>query len=389
MKLYNSREESAVKRKYGMVFSKSRLIRRVAPPYERLCSIVFDRSPSTLPVGDSAGLTEIALETLKERGWRATFCVFGSTASCYPDKPGRAGGKYERGTRYEHIPGFALDDLGGIEALPDLTRRIAREGHEFALAGYIGLTYSPERGYRSRMAFKKDGDALLDLNRLRRSLYELTMTKQLFAAPMTNAARLPSGADVFSMYETAGLHYLRPAIDLRNMNPHEGARLIRETVETTPTVLSGAIIHLPGALNIRGESLTRSDLEMAFDALEVADFRVITAGELLGLSAFEDVPNSAPYFDDIRFLDSMGYAVGFRDNRFLPDREFTKAELTVFALGADTFPRAVDVRRDMPASPKSIAAAVNAMFGGVTSQPRTSKRADVYSWFAKIVRRQN
>ncbi|MDR0916185.1 MAG: polysaccharide deacetylase family protein [Oscillospiraceae bacterium] len=381
-----SRHETAVlARKYGYVFAKSRLIRRVAAPLSRTVALVFDDSPCSLPAeGSDTPVTEMILTLLREYGARATFSVYGGTGECYPDTPGRAGSRYERGRKFAHYPAFALDDMGGVAALPELTRAIARDANELAFTGFLGLTYASVRALPERVTFRTDADALDDFTRLSRTVFDLTKLTPTFAAPPRGVATLPSGADVFTLYETVGCHHLKPQIDLSPMMPSDAADWLRGALASNPAALSGAILGLRGGLGADGETQSESALRSVLETLTRLDFRVVSVGELLALSAFEDLPPNDTCYDAVRRLDRAGWTVGFRNNRFYPDREFTRAELLALAGGTESRPRGVNTRSDDAAHPLAIAAAVGQILPNVTGQPRSNKRRDVYEWLTAV-----
>jgi hypothetical protein len=370
---------------YSRLAAASRLVRYVSAPPARAAALVFEGGPSALQVaGSDDCVTEVTLGVLDEFGSRATFLTYGSTAENYPDIAGKPGSKYARGRKYDHLPAFALDDLSGAASLPETLRRISREGHEPANGGFRGITASRRPGFRERAAWKTDEEVMADLVRLADFVFEATYFDMRFARPPHDVAVLPGGRDIFPLYEQLRYHYLMPSADLRELAPDDAFRFVRGALERNSDALSGAVISLCDGVNERGDIMTAPLLRQLLGLFERYGYRVVSAGELLERSAFEDVASGDGCFEAALALDRAGFAVGFRDNRLYPDREVTRAELGLLFAGDDVLLAAVDTRGDEIARPKMIAAAAGNRFLKVASTPKSSRRSDLVVWLAEV-----
>ena len=363
--------------KMGRILSRQRVIRRVAAPWERTVAWVFEYSPTIAPTQEGrGGFTEQLLDLMREYGARATFGVFGSTAENYPDEPDARGNKHSGGKKYAHIPAFGLDDMAGAEAGADVVRRIAREGHEPANYTYRCLPYSPDRELKLRESWRGAEDAERDLRRLHDLVYRLTHFNMRFSRPPLDIDALTDGTESFDIYERMGYHRLAPGIEYGTGGP-EPLGSMTVALEREPTALSGAIIARRDGTAPDLESI-RAELEL----FESHGYRVLTVGELMERSAFEDVPRTLDCFDAVNALDRAGFTVGFRNNKFYPEREITPAELDVFLAPPGAASAGARIAGGGAVKPLTIAAKAQEFYARVEGKPRTASRADAAMWLA-------
>ncbi|MDR2420834.1 MAG: polysaccharide deacetylase family protein [Oscillospiraceae bacterium] len=378
----------------GLVLTPSRRIARVAPPGERVVAMTFEDGPTKLPAPPGgAGLTEQLLSVLKEFGARGTFAVVGSTAENYPDTPGKPGSRYALGKKYDHYAAFGLDDMAGALACPELIRKIDREGHELANHTYRHIMYGKSRAYAARAALGGLNDAARDLKRLHDLIYSLTKYEMRFARPPHGIDKMADGHTSFDAFEAMGYHYLASGLSTGERPPRRGyeesaeamARPLRDALEAEPTSLAGRIISQKDVCDTTGRSPAVSALRLRLELLERYGYRVITASELVERSPFEDVRPAHDCFEAARELDRAGFTIGFRNNRFYPERTMTKSELgAVFTLPGKPRPSAVTVDKNDAATPRMISARADEVFEKTKGQPRSAGRGDAAVWLYEL-----
>ncbi|MDR0905110.1 MAG: polysaccharide deacetylase family protein [Oscillospiraceae bacterium] len=395
----NSRIKYIRKERNGLILTPSRRIERVAPVGERVVAMTFDDGPTKLipdpNVTHGTGLTEHLLAELKQFGARGTFDVIGSTAQNYPDTSGEIGAQYVFGRKYDHYAAFGLDDMAGAEACPELIRRIDREGHELTNHTYRHIIYGKSRTmYGSRVTMRGLDDAVADLRQLHDLVYKLTKFEMRFTRPPHYVDVMPDGHTSFDACEVMGYHYLAASFDGGGYLPSTGdydedveamVRPLRNALESDPTSLAGQIIFQKDGLNMSKQTPIATALRLHLELLEQYGYRVVTVGELLHNSPFEDVRPADDCFESARDLDRAGFTLGFRNNRFYPNREVTKSELTtIFTLPGGAKPQAVKIDKRDTAPARLISAAAAEVFENVSGQPRSNSRGDVAIWLREL-----
>jgi peptidoglycan/xylan/chitin deacetylase (PgdA/CDA1 family) len=391
------------RRSEAFTLTPSRRIERVAPVGARVVAMTFDNGPTKLVsepnVTGGTGLTEHLLAELKQFGAHGTFNVIGSTAKNYPDTSGDVGTPYIFGRKYDHYAGFGLDDMAGAEACPELLRRIDREGHELANHTYRHIIYGkPRTMYGSRVTLNGLDDAVSDLRQLHDLVYKLTKFEMRFARPPHGVDTLPDGRTAFDACEALGYHYLAASLDCGSL-PSSGdydadvdalIRPLRDALEDDPTSLAGRIISQSDCQNASKQTPIASALRPCLELLERYGYRVVTVGELLHNSPFEDVRPADDCFEAARDLDRAGFTLGFRNNRFYPNREVTKRELaTIFTLPGGARPQTVTLDRRDAAPVRLISAAASEAFETVSGQPRSNSRGDTAIWLRGLAALNN
>jgi peptidoglycan/xylan/chitin deacetylase (PgdA/CDA1 family) len=378
--------------KRGLVLTPSRRIARVAPPGERVVAMTFEDGPTKLPALPDApggqGLTEQLLSVLKEFGARGTFAVVGSTSENYPDAPGKPGSRYARGKKYDHYAAFGLDDMAGALACPEIIRKTDREGHELANHTYRHIMYGKSRALAARAALGGLDDAVRDLKRLHDLVYSLTKYEMRFARPPHGVDKMPDGRTSFDAFEAMGYHYLAssfaalpPAGSGYEESAEAMARPLRDALEAEPASLIGRIISQKDTWATTERAPMASALRLQLELLEKYGYRIVTASELIERSPFEDVRPAHDCFEAVRELDRAGFTIGFRDNRFYPERRMTARELgAVFTLPGQARPAAVKIDRNDAATARMISARADEVFEKTDGQPRSDRRGDVAVW---------
>ena len=395
----NKRIKHIRKERQGLVITPSRRIERVAPMGERVVAMTFDDGPMKLPsspdVAGGLGLTEHLLNVLAEFGARGTFDVVGSTAENYPDESGAVGSQYVFGKRYDHYAAFGLDDMAGAEACGDIIRRIAREGHELTNHTYRHVIYGKSRAvYGSRVTLGGLSEAVEDLERLHELIFRLTKFDMRFTRPPHYVDNMPDGFTSYDACEAMGYHYLAASFDGGGYLPSRGdfdadveamVRPLREALESEPNSLAGQIIFQKDGYNMSKQTPIAKALRLHLELLERYGYRVITVSELMEKSPFEDVRPAHDCFEAVRALDKAGFALGFRNNRFYPERAMTKREMPlVFALPGGERQKGVKIEKSEVASVRMISAYADGVFERTEGQPLSSKRGDVAVWLHKL-----
>lgn len=394
----NRRIKHIKKERNGLIITPSRRIERVAPMGERVVAMTFDDGPMKLPtepdIANGKGLTEHLLDTLAEFGARGSFDVIGSTAENYPDESGELGSQYVFGKKYDHYAAFGLDDMAGADACPELIRRIAREGHELTNHTYRHVIYGKSRAvYGSRATMRGLDEAVSDLTRLHELIKKLTLFEMRFTRPPHYVDKMPDGHTSYDACEIMGYHYLSASFDGGGYLPSCGdfdedvekmVRPLREALESEPNSLAGQIIFQKDGYNMSRQTPIAKALRLQLELLERYGYRVLTAGELLERSPFEDVRPSNNCFEAVRALDKAGFATGFRNNRFYPEREVTRQELPVMFSPPGGLQRGVKIDKSDTASIKQIVTYADGVFEELSGQPMSSKRGDVAIWLHNL-----
>lgn len=316
--------------------SRVRRISRVAPPAERLVAITFDDGPTL-------GLTEQVLETLERFGARGTFDIIGSTADNYPDTAGRPGGPLWSGRRYDHYAAFGRDGEAGLDAQPDLVRRIASGGHEISNHSYRHLAFGPERlVYRGRHAFSGAAAALEDQRRLHAACRDLVGRAPRLGRPPHYIDRTVDGWNAYDLYDAMGYQYLAASLDLGGWQPSRGSReaTVEEAVAPLRTQLnaehaslSGQVLFAKDGFNMSLQPVVCWALPRQLELLAAAGYRVVTVSELLEASPFADLAPTDPAAADARRLLAAGVPCAFRDNTLRVDGTLTRGELAAWLVG--------------------------------------------------------
>ena len=354
LRKFNRHLKKRRKDRAGQIMSPVRRIEFVAPPKKRLCAMTFDDGPTAahcLPVknGQPKGLTATLLDVLKSYNATATFDVIGSTTDNYPDVQGNINSHYVFGTKYDHYACFGQDELAGAVACPDLLKRILNEGHEIANHGYRHIIFGPEYFvYRSRNFFSSLEEVLDDLKRLHDLVktetgYEITLARPPHY--VDKIGRLGT-ATAYTAYAKMGYHYMAASVDGGGWLPTCGnynrdvenmVNPLRQMLEQDPNSLSGAVIFQKDGYNMSMESPIADALDLQLALLAEYGYEVVSVGELLRQSPFEDVSFSDEGFEAIRSLDKAGYCIGFQNNSFKPDAAVTAEQLLTMCTKREDF----------------------------------------------------
>ena len=386
-------------RRNGLIITPSRRIECVAPPGERVVAMTFDGGPTVLPcepdTENGRALTELLLDELVEFGARGTFNIIGSTEENYPDEPGEVGTQHVFGKKYDHIAAFGLDDMAGAKACPELLRRIAREGHELSNFTYRHLPFGKSSlVYGSRAHVRGLDEAVNDLKRLHELVYKHTRQEMRFMRPPFYIDKMADGHNAFDACEVMGYHYLAASIDGGGYLPSCGdfdsdvqnmVRPLREALERDVSCLAGHIISLRDGYSLSMLTPVAKALRQILELLYSHGYRVLSAGELLERSPFEDVRPSGNCFVAARELDKAGFTTGFRNNRFYPEREMTKRELPmVFSLPNSKQQgekqHGIEIARNDTVTVKAVMTYADSVFMRTNGKPMSVKRGDVAIW---------
>lgn len=338
--------------------SRVRRIDRVCLPGQRVVAITFDDGPT-------AGLTESLLETLGRHGARGTFNVIGSTAANYPDRPGKVGTAFWSGRRSDHYAAFGRDAEAGVEAQPELVRRIVAQGHELSNHSYRHIAFGRENlVYRGRDAFPSAQAALDDQRRLHALCHDLTESTMRLGRPPHYINRTLDGYTAFHIYDAMGYQYLAASFDLGGWQPTRGglAQAVEEAVAplraalaTNPDALCGQILFAKDGLNMSLHAVAPAALPAQLELLSSAGYRVITVSELTAQSPFADVDPGAPEVAWAQALGRVGVPVGNTANRLGLDAPLSRGELAAWLAGPMLPPALADAAKRLGPLPPDAA----------------------------------
>lgn len=338
----NHKLKAEKKRRMGLVASPVRRIELVHPVKgERLCAMTFDDGPDALPpipdVGAGKELTRHLVDTLKSRGFTATFDVIGDTSENYPDKKGEKDTFYWGGESFDHYPDFEKDSFAGAKNCPELVKYILDAGFEISNHGYRHLIFGKSGVYSKRVPLEGAQAVLEDLMRLHSFIKDGYGYEMKLSRPPHYIDIISGGLTSYDMYELMGYNYMAASFDGAGWMPQKGTfeedventmvAPLRAALETDGNALNGRIIFQKDGCNMSGFTPVAAALPRQLEILEKYGYRVVSVGELLERSPFEDLPESAECFESVKNLLSRGFAIGCRNNTFNADRIMTFGEL--------------------------------------------------------------
>ena len=349
-----------IKRKQwaGRRLSPVRRVEFVAPTQQRLVAMTFDDGPCMLPPSNAAGdtpLTDVLLDILARYDAHATFDVIGSTADNYPDEAGRLHYFTWGGIRYDHYPDIHRDALAGAVACERLVRRMLDEGHEIANHGYRHIIFGPMRlVYRGRAFLHTIGEVVDDLSALHELMrreygYEIKLSR-----PPHYIDRIPDGYTSYDAYKRMGYTYMASSFDGGGWIASSGdyckdveamVAPLRRALEADPEALNGKIIFQKDGYNMSKQTPIADALAPQLELLREYGYRVVTVGELLQHSMFEDLSPGSRNFQYVHALAQQGYCIGYRNNTFQPGRALTWEELAVMSAPPEIFRKDYGSRR--------------------------------------------
>ncbi len=330
----------------GQHLSPVRRIERTAPlKGVRHVAMTFDDGPCAVPPGpwdsgtDQRKLTEVILDALNKYNAKATFNVIGTTEDNYPDKRGNINSFSWGGLRFDHYPDFQKDSLAGVKNQIGLAARMVAEGHELSNHGYRHILFGPMKlVYRQREYFKKLQEVIDDLWKLHSLvLKELNYTIRL-ARPPHYIDKIPDSHSAYDAFSHMGYQYLAASYDGGGWKATCGSyekdvdgmvRPLEEALLKDPSCLNGQIIFHKDGCNMSKQTPVAHSLEKQLKLLSEAGYKVLTVSELIALSPFEDIDDSDPAFESVRYLAGRGFCIGYRNNTFQADRVLTKGELGI------------------------------------------------------------
>lgn len=387
------------KQKAGEIMSSVRRIEFVAPPKERICAMTFDDGPSAAPsIPDQGrgelGLTAHLLDVLRSHNATATFCVVGSTKDNYPDEKGALHSHNVFGTKYDHYANFDQDHLAGVEACPDLLKRIVEEGHEVANHSFRHRIFGPEYFVYSKRVFCRDFDEVVaDLEQLHGLVKSLSGYEMKLARPphyVDEVGRF-GWKTAYSAYARMGYHYVAASADGGGYLPTCGdydkdveamVRPLREILEGKPDGLSGALIFQKDGYNMSIESPIADALDLQLKLLAEYGYRVVGVSELMKISPFEDVHADDACLQAVCDLDTAGYCIGFQNNTFRPDAPITKEQLFAMFSKSQDF-NARRISQKSPLTETEIQDMISQRFGhSIPVSGRTRRDAVLALWEA-------
>lgn len=342
----------------GRSLSPVRRVEFVAPAQERVVAMTFDDGPCMLPPSNAAGdtaLTDVLLDILAQYGAHATFDVIGSTAQNYPDEAGKLHSFTWGGMKYDHYPDIRRDEQGGAVACERLIARMIDEGHEISNHGYRHIIFGPMRlVYRSRTSFHTITEVVEDLSTLHELLrskygYEIRLSR-----PPHYIDRIPDGYTSYDAYKRMGYTYMASSFDGGGWIAGSGdyqkdvdamIAPLRRALEADPDALNGKIIFQKDGYNMSRQTPIADALGPQLALLREYGYQVVSVGELLQRSMFEDLPPQSRNFSYVQALAQDGYCIGYRNNTFQPDRAVTQEELAVMTAPPELFRRDYGSRR--------------------------------------------
>lgn len=337
----NHKRKAMLKERQSRILSPVRRIERVHPiPGERLCAMTFDDGPMNLPpcpdVSGGVPLTQYLADTLMRYGCRATFDVVGDTGENYPDEPGEKDGFYWGGVKWDHYPAFGQDAFGGAKNCPELIDYLLKNGFELSNHGYQHRIFGPSAVYRKRVPMADFPAVETDLRRLHACIAEQHDYTMKLSRPPHYIDGIPGGYDSYDAYDLLGYHYMAASFDGKGWMPEKESyeqdvegmvAPLRAALEADPEALNGQIIFQKDGCNMSGKTPIASALPLQLELLREYGYTVVSVGELLRRSRFEDLSPDDPCYAAAAALDEARIPVAFRTNVFRRDDPFTFEQL--------------------------------------------------------------
>ncbi|MCL2546895.1 MAG: polysaccharide deacetylase family protein [Oscillospiraceae bacterium] len=385
------------KRLAGQIMSPVRRIEGLYPPTERVCAMTFDDGPTTapcLPNVHHGSLTPHLLDVLKQYNATATFDVIGSTAENYPDVIGAPHTHSVFGTKFDHYAAFEQDALAGVEACPDLLRRMISEGHEVANHSYRHRIFGAEYFiYRKRQFCRTQDDVVADLRRLHDKVLDLSGYEMKLARPPHYVDRIgrgrrlsPTGKhNAYTAYATMCYHYMAANVDGGGYMPTSGnynqdvqnmVTPLRRLLEADSNALSGAVIFQKDGYNMSIQSPVADALGLQLQLLQEYGYRITGVETLMKLSPFEDVVPDDPCLKSLCDLEAAGYCLGFQNNTFKPDDPISQEQLAAMLTPRRNF-TAKKISQRAALTPIEIQRQIAAKFGDCAPVKEANRRAAV------------
>lgn len=313
----------------------------------RICAMTFDDGPMDMPASpDRFGgrsLTDVLLDTLAQYGAKGSFDVIGDTSENYPDQAGKLGSAAWGGIKFDHYPDIHCDDKGGAVHNDRLIRRMLDEGHQITNHGYRHIIFGKKPFVYGAREYLPDFDAAVaDLTRLdtlmrERYGYALTLSR-----PPHYVDKMAGGFTSYDVYNAMGYQYMAASFDgagwLPSTQEDEEAALqaeinamiepMRRALEKDPDFFCGQIIFQKDGYNMAKRTPVAFALGEQLALLREYGYRVVTVGELMEESPFEDVGREDPLFEKLAALAKMR-AVAFTDNKLRLGDKMTVGELAM------------------------------------------------------------
>lgn len=313
----------------------------------RICAMTFDDGPMDMPASpDRFGgrsLTDVLLDTLAQYGAKGSFDVIGDTSENYPDQAGKLGSAAWGGIKFDHYPDIHCDDKGGAVHNDRLIRRMLDEGHQITNHGYRHIIFGKKPFVYGAREYLPDFDAAVaDLTRLdtlmrERYGYALTLSR-----PPHYVDKMAGGFTSYDVYNAMGYQYMAASFDgagwLPSTQEDEEAALqaeinamiepMRRALEKDPDFFCGQIIFQKDGYNMAKRTPVAFALGEQLALLREYGYRVVTVGELMEESSFEDVGREDPLFEKLAALAKMR-AVAFTDNKLRLGDKMTVGELAM------------------------------------------------------------
>lgn len=119
---------------------------------------------------------------------------------------------------------------------------------------------------------------------------------------------------------------------------------MRALLEANPDALCGQIIFQKDGYNMQKRTPVADGLAQQLELLRKYGYRVVSVGELMTLSQFEDLDSANPLYPAVSGLLRAGYTVVYRDNRVKLHLPVTRGELAMFVTPREELVRTVRER---------------------------------------------
>ena len=345
----NSHIKQYKKRQNGKFLSPCRRIEFVYPPSEgKFVAMTFDDGPTTLPTTSNSdkGLTESLLDTLAEFGAKGTFDVIGTTAKNYPDTEGIIGDFSWSGIHFDHYPKFGEDLNAGAVNQSELIRRIISDGNEITSHTYSHTLFGPMRAiYGQRVHFNTLSDVVEDLKKLHNYMEDSFGYRMTLSRPPHYIDTIPDSSTSYDAYRIMGYNYLAASFDGAGWQPLENyekvvsamIELLKLALDADPDCLNGKVIFQKDGCNMNLRTPVTDALPKQLEILRDYGYKVITASQLIELSAFEDFSPSDPRYAYAKDLLAQNKVIGYKNNSFMPERFITKDEFNIMCSPCEIF----------------------------------------------------
>jgi hypothetical protein len=183
-----------------------------------------------------------------------------------------------------------------------------------------------------------------DLSQLHKLVNEKIGYEMKLSRPPHYIDKIHDGHTSYDAYRYMNYNYLAASFDGGGWKPSCGdyrqdvnamTEPLKMALDSDINSLNGQIIFQKDGYNMSHQTPVVDALPQVLELLTSAGYKVVTASELISMSPFEKIDDTDAMFIQARDLARAGYAIGYQNNTFQPDRTVTRGELAMMTIPPD------------------------------------------------------